>query len=221
MTQIENELEAAEKKRRLKKTVFAMLLGGVVGFLGSFGLMQLADSGALGSLDASREIAALVGMLYVVTAAAIGFGLMSPTAGAKFLNVEDPEELREQKGMLGNSALGMATAGVALMVLAIAAPAGPIGQGAALAVFAVLMLVAVITSIASMKKQDELMKAVGSEAGAMTYYLLLLVGGTWSLLAHLGFIAGPQPLDWLTMFWALMLLGAFIVTAKRGMLTMR
>lgn len=213
--------EAAEKSRKLKKTLFALGLGGVAGFLGAFGFMQLADTGTLGDLGASREIAALVGVTYLVTAIAVLAGVVAPKAGASFLNVEDAEELREQKYQLSMSGLGMVTAGAALIVAALAAPDGPIAPSVALLACVGLMIVAVLASIASHKRQDELMRAIGRETGATAFYLLFFVGGGWAIAAHLDYTAGPAPLDWLTMFWGLTLLAAFVVVAKRGMLAMR
>ncbi|KLI64235.1 hypothetical protein [Aurantiacibacter marinus] len=217
----DTEFEATEKKRKLKKTLFALILGGVAGFLGAMGLMELIDTGLLGDLGASREVAALVALVYLLTAGAIGIGLVNPKAGARFLNVEDAEELDEQRGMLMFSTIGMAVAGLALLIVALSGQGGVIGPVVALVSYVVLSVVAVFTSLKSIKFQDELMQAVGKEAGSTSFYLVVLVGGTWALLAHLGFVTGPAPLDWLTMFWALMLLAAFIVTGRRGMLAMR
>lgn len=221
MTQLEEQIETAEKKRKLKKTILALSLGGVAGFFGALGLMKLIDTGVLGELGASREIASLVALVYLLTAGAIGFGLINPKAGARFLNVEDADELDEQRGMLLYSTIGMAVAGLALLIIALAGAGGPVDPMTALIAYVVLSVVAVVTSLRSMKLQDELMQAVGKEAGSTSFYLVVLIGGTWALLAHLGFVTGPQPLDWLTMFWALMLLAAFIVTGRRGMLAMR
>lgn len=218
MTDLTNE---AEKSRKTKKTLFSLALGGVAGFLGAFGFLQLADTGALSELGASREIAALVGVIYLLTAVAVLVGVVAARVGSTYLNVEDAEELREQKAMLGLSGIGTAALGAALIVAALAAPDGPIGEDAALAVFLVLLALCTYTSIASHRRQDELMRAVGSETAATGFYLLFSSGGGWSLAAHLGYLSGPQPLDWLTTFWALTLLAAFVVTGRRGMLKMR
>lgn len=206
---------------KLKKVMFALTLGGVTGFLGAMAMMRLIDAGSLGDFGPSREIAALVGMLYVFTALATGFGVLSPKAGATFLNVEDAEELREQRAMLGLSSIGLAAFGLVLMVAAFAGPVGPIPPVTVLFAIGVLMIGAAIASIASWRRQDELMHAVGREAGTMAFYLLLLVGGGWALLAHLELATGPAALDWLTMIWALLLVASFIVIGRRGMLRMR
>ncbi len=217
----ETELEAAEKKRRWKKTAFALGLGGVCGFLGAMGVLNLLETDAFADVTASVEIACLVGMLYAVTGAVIGIGLLNPKAGATYLNVEDAEEIEEQRGMLTNSALAMFIAGVALIVVALAGAAGPIDPAMALGFYVIASIIAVWLSIRSGRYQDELMREMGRQTAAMAFYLVVLIGGSWVLLAHLQYVTAPAPLDWLTMFWALMLLGAFIVVGKRGMFMMR
>ena len=214
-------IEAADKKRRWKKTLFALGLGGVVGFLVAFVTLNVMDAEALPEFGESVEVAVLVGLIYIVTALAVTVGILSPKAGARFLNVEDAEELEEQRSMLILSAIGMGAAGAALVVVALGGSAGLIDPTVALIVYAVLAVIAVWVSLKSWKLQDELMRAIGSESGALTFYLVVAVGGTWALLAHLGFTAAPQALDWLSMFWGLLLLACFIVIGKRGMLVMR
>lgn len=215
------ELETSEKTRKRKKAIFAASIGAVAGFLGAMAGLELADSGMLGDFDVSREIAMLVGLIYIITAAAVLFGLASPKVGATFLNVEDAEELREQKTMLGYSGAGMASAGIALIVVALGGDGGVLDPLTALGIYVILTVVTVAVSLLSRKHQDELMRAIGQECAALAFYLVVLVGGTWALLDHLGIVPSPAALDWLTMFWGLLLVAAFVGTARRGMLEMR
>ena len=213
--------DAGTPPNKLKKTLFSLALGCALGFAGSFGFHQFADTGALGELGRSREIAALVGLVYFIISLTVLAGVVVPKAGASFLNVEDAEELREQKNMLGMSGIGMASVGAALIVAALAAPMGPIGQGTALFLFVALMALGVVTSLASHKRQDELMRTVSKQAGSIAFYLMFFVAGGWALAAHLEYAAAPQPLDWLTMLYSLGLLAAFVASAKHGMMKMR
>lgn len=215
------EFEAAEKTRRWKKTLSAAGLGAVAGFLGALGALHLMDSGAIADFGESVEIAVLVGVVYVLIAVAVAVGVLSPKAGATFLNVEDAEELEEQRPMLAYSAVVMAGAGIALIVVALAGAAAIIAPGVALGIYVALAIIATWISIKAWKLQDEFMRAMGRDCASLSYYLVLGVGGTWALLAHLGFVPAPQPLDWLTMLWSLMLLACFIVVGRRGMLMMR
>ncbi len=213
--------EKAQGRRRLKKTLVALAVGGVAGFLGATLVLRILDADSIPDVGASVEIALLVAMLYVFTGIAVGVGVLSPKVGAKFLNVEDAEELQEQRSMLTYSTFGMIGAGAALGTVALGGEAGVVDPVWALVIYAGLTVLAVWLSLKSWKMQDELMRAVGRETGALSFYLTVGIGGTWALLAHLGFAPAPQPLDWLTMFWSLMLVACFIVIGKRGMMTMR
>ena len=214
-------VEPADKKRRLKKTLVAMTLGVLAGFLATYFFLDGLDSGALPEIGASREIASLIGILFLLIALIIGIGIISPKHGSKILNVEDAEELEEQKADLFYSALVMLIGGVSLMILAFAEPVGPIGRGVALAAFLVSTVVTVVCSLAAQKKQDELMREIGKECAVVAFYIVTAIGGTWAVLAHLDYVAAPAPLDWMTMFWGFTLLAAFITTGRRGLLAMR
>lgn len=217
----ESDVESAEKKRKPKKTALAMGMGAIVGFFGASAVMRVMDSETFEGAGASVEIASLVGMFYLVVGVIVGLGALNPKAGAKVLNVEDEDELREQRQQLIYSSVAMALAGIALIVVAHAGRTGTIDPGIALGIYIVCSVVSVIISLKSRKYSDELMRAVGTETASLSFYFVVLVGGTWALLAHLQFLVGPTPLDWLTMFWSLMMLAVFIVLGKRGMLTMR
>ena len=205
----------------LRKLVIPGLIGGAAGFAGSYVLLQVIDSDEVGGLSTSNTLAALVGMLYLVIAFGIMLGTLSPKVGVRFLNVEDADELREQKLMLVSSGGAMALWGAALIALAMAGPDGPIPQSAALVIGAGGLLFGTALSYVTYRFCDELMMAVNLEAGAISYSLVLLVVGMWAMLAHLGYVASPAPLDLLTLFYVLVLAASFIAVGRRGMLALR
>ncbi|MBI1403445.1 MAG: hypothetical protein GC147_09540 [Porphyrobacter sp.] len=215
----ENQTSPASKI--IRKLVIPALAGGLAGFAASFALMRFIDSEAIGGLSKSATIAALVGVLYAVIALGILIGTASPALGARFLNVEDADELREQRRVLTWSGVAMVLWGAALLALALAAPEGPLPAPAALAVGAGGLVLGTLISIRVYRASDELMLAVNLEAGALSYGLVLLVVGLWAMLAHLGYAAGPRPLDLLTAFYVLVLVASFIAVGRRGMLSIR
>jgi hypothetical protein len=210
-----------EMPRWVKKLLIPALIGGVVGFFSAMAALQFIEGPAIGGLGESATIAALVGVLYIVIGLSVGLGTASPKVGARFLNVEDADELREQKKVLMWSGSGMVLSGISLMALALAAPDGPVPQAAALALGVGGMVISVAMSVVVYRQCDELMRAVNLEAAAIGYSLVLLVVGLWAMLAHLGYAAAPVPLDLLTLFHVLVLVASFIATARRGMLTPR
>ncbi len=196
-------------------------IGAVAGFCVTIAALRLIDSDAVGGLGKSATIAVLIGTLYALIGLAIVAGAASPKVGARFLNVEDAEELREQKRVLILSGAAMALWGIGLIVLALASPEGPVPQVAALAVGTAGLAIGGWLCVAVHRASDELMRMVNLEAGSLSYGLVMLVGGGWAMLAHLGYVAAPTPLDWLSLFYALVLAASFIVVGRRGMLMPR
>jgi hypothetical protein len=207
--------------RGMRKIVIPALVGGVAGFAASAGMMRFVDSDAVGGLGDSAMIAALVGVLYAVIGVGILIGAARPGMGARFLNVEDAEELREQQRTLLHSGFAMLLWGTALAVLALAAPDGPVPQTIALVLALAGMAGGMVMSVLLQRECDELMRAVNLEAAAIANALLFVVLGIWVVLAHLGQVTGPAPIDLLTLFYALLLLASFIAVGRRGMLTIR
>ena len=207
--------------RWVRKLLIPALIGGVAGFAASVGMMRFIDSSAVGGLGKSATIAALVGAVYAVIGLGIGIGAASPQVGAKFLNVEDADELREQKRVLMLSGAAMLLWGAALAALALAAPEGPVPQDAALIVGLGGFVIGTVLSVLVYRASDELMLAVNLEAGALSYGLVFAVVGGWATLAHLGYVAGPTPLDLLALFYVLVLVASFIAVGRRGMLAIR
>ncbi len=210
-----------QERTLMKKFGIPMIAGAVAGFIASFAIVTVMNRGAFGDLDASREVAMLVAVLYVITGASVLIGAFSPALGSRFLNVEDADELREQKTMLTYSAIGMFALAGALALAALAAPVGPVPATIAVTGFAMMLLLTWFTGKRQEQHMDELMKAVSRDTAATAFYLVFLIGGTWALLGHVGWTAAPKPLDWLTMFVVLMLVASFWAAGKRGMLNRR
>ena len=159
-----------------------------------------------------------MGALYAVTGLSVLVGVLSPGVGAKFLNVEDADELREQSRMLSLSGVAMVALGLALMLLALAGEGALVPAGVALVGTIALVALAIVLSAISHRYIDELQRALTTDAVATAFYLVVLGGGTWAALAHLGYATGPAPLDWLTMFAVSLLIGSFWQTARRGLM---
>lgn len=203
----------------MRKLVIPALIGGVAGFAASFAMLRYIDSAAVGGLGMSATCAALVGVLYCVIAVGVILGAANPRVGARFLNVQDADDLREQARVLLHSGAAMLLWGAALLALALAAPDGPVPSAAALLVGVGGLVIGSVISLKVYREMDELMTAVNLEASAISFALVFAVVGLWAMLAHLGYITGPLPLDLLTLFYGLVLVASFIAVGRRGMLT--
>jgi len=214
-------MTAEKMPRKQRKLVVSLLLGALVGLAGMKGITYLLQSGLLGNPGPSEAIAVVMGSVYLIIAALIGAGLPSPALGAKYLNLEDADELRQQRKVLAYSAAATAAMGGALVVLALAGPGGILLPSTALAGALALFAVSIVLGVVQWRHLDELMRSVSAECGNIGFYLLLVFGGGWTMLAHLGYVAAPSPLDWLTIFYFFLLLASFIGTGRRGLLKPR
>ncbi len=203
----------------MRKLVIPGLIGGVAGGAASYAMLLYIDSTAVGGLSLSATLAALVGVMYCVIAIGVIAGAANPRVGARFLNVQDADDLREQARMLLRSGAAMLLWGIALLALALTAPDGPVPQLAALAVGLGGLVIGSWISLAVYRAMDELMLAINLEACTISFALVFIIVGTWAILAHLGYAIGPQPLDLLTLFYVLVLVGSFVAVGRRGMLT--
>lgn len=213
------ETNDSEAMRTLKKLALPMAIGGLVGFVTAFTVLEYGEGIGDTGLTASAEIAVLIGALYLMMGLFVGGGTLVPGAGVKFLNVEDADELREQRKMLLLSSYAMALWGAALIVLALSGPEAPIPPGTALAVCLVLYAGGTYFAFRSYAHSDELMMAVNRDAATWSYSLLLVLLGGWAAIAHAGYVSAPAPIDIISAFYCLVLVSTFIAAARRGMLT--
>jgi hypothetical protein len=217
MTDTPPEIHEANQ-RKLRKFIVSLLIGAVIGGLGSAGVLFLLEASSRESLTASGAIAATVGVMYIIIGIGVGFGALRPALGEQYLNVEDAEELRETRPMLTYSSLAMMLWGAALVVLAFAGHAGPIETSVALAIILPCLAIGSYTAWKSYLCSDELMAALNLEGSAIAFFLTFLTLAGWGMAAHLAVIPGPSPLDLVTSFFVFSLLATFIAIGRRGML---
>jgi hypothetical protein len=205
-----------------RKSALNALVGGLFGAGAMSALFTLTGPALLDDMGPSRIALAGVGIIYVLIAAFLGFGLAAPRAGAKLLNVADADELREERSNLSLSALFMGGLGIALVLLALArAPgfaAGPVGPGAAMAVLVAVLTVGIVATWRMRGRMDELNHQLGLEGGAWAFGLSALMLILWGAAAAVGW-AVLTAIDVIAVLAAMMLLGSFVAIGLRGMMT--
>lgn len=220
-----SEIEPAQAPSKWRKLALQIAVGFTLGGLAGYGGANLVDEvlveGGLEAISPSTGAALLIGVIYLMMGTFVLAGLINSKLGAKVLNVEDAEEIAEQKAMFVNSGAALALWGAALAALALAAPVGPLAAPAALLLAAGGLLGGTWFGWQAYRLSDELWLAVNLESAALSFSLVFAVLCGWGMLAHLGYIAGPQPLDLLTACYVLMLVASYIVIGKRGMLKVR
>ena len=182
-----------------------------------WGFSALARTASIG---ASGWAAAITGATLVLLAI---FGCLATAITRTDLNiVEDElaaEEMRERGRSFFYGFAWMAALGSLLVGLSLSGPGGLLSPAVALTAVLVLVALLVVLGIAARRLSDELGRTLSRESGNIAFYLILLFGSCWAILAHLGFTAAPAPLDWLTLLTLLMFAAAFIATARRNLLT--
>lgn len=216
-----SEAKQERKNKTLKKIVIPGFVGAVVGFLAAHFILGMGDGIGESGLSNSASIAILTGAFYVIMGVFVGGGTLVPGAGAKLLNVEDADELREQRSMLLLSSYALALWGAALIVLALSGDDALFASTPALMIAAALYALGIYVAARSYAHCDELMTAVNREAAMWAYGLVLTFLGGWSAIAHAGYLPGPQPLDVLSSFYSMVLIATFIAAGRRGMLKVR
>jgi len=119
------------------------------------------------------------------------------------------------------SLIVIAAMGLTLVLLSVVGPGGALSPTIALVSVLVLLGIAAGLTFATWPLLDELPRTMSRETGNAAFYLIVVIGGGWVILAHLGFVLAPAPLDWLTMFTLIMFAASFIVVGRRGLLQSR
>ncbi len=208
-------------KSTLRKLAIPLIVGGISGFLMVMGVTYFTEGESLSSLSGAAEAAIIVGAFYILMGLGVGFGAARPSIGSKILNVEDAEELEEQKSVLLNSCVGMTLWGVALIVVALGGEGGVIVPVASVAIAIVAVVIGSYFAWLSYRASDELMAAVNSESSALAYFFSFAVIGGWAMASHVGLIRPQEPIETLTVFYVLVLIATFWAAGRRGMLAVR
>lgn len=221
MSEIETPPSRLKWRKLALQLVSGLLFGGLVGYSAAYFAGSYFEAKGLEDVPLSVEIAGLVAVIYLMCGAIVAVGALNPRVGAKLLNVEDEEEVREMQSQFVHSGAAMGLWGAALLALAMAAPTGPLAASVSLAIGAAGLAAGSWFAFKTYRAADELMAAMNLEAGALTYGLVLAVLGGWGMLAHLRYASGPNPLDLLTACYVLVIVATVIVVGRRGMLKVR
>jgi hypothetical protein len=207
-----------------KKVALQLLLGMASGGFGMFACLWLLEQQSGAMVEPDRALAIGTALVFGLMALFVGLGTLAPAIGARTLNVEDKDELTEQRSNLLTGSVTFLLVAVFLAALALADSTDAAGLLARREAGVVALLTGgtlVAWSIYHRKKGDEMMRAAAREAGAITTNLLFLLFGTWAAAAHLGFLPMFKPLLFVAGLFALYLLAVFVAVAKRGLLKPR
>lgn len=179
------------------------------------------DTRSLSAIGVSAVIALSLGVILLLFAI---MGLLRLAAAHAPGAAPPPEDVNanlERGRARLYSLIVIAVMGLTLVLLSLAGPDGTLSPTIALVSVLVLLGIATGLTIALWPLLDELPRTMSRETGNAAFYLIVVIGGGWAILAHLGFVPAPAPLDWLTMFTVIMFSASFIAVGRRGLLQSR
>ena len=208
---------------KTRKLVLQTLSGAVVGALVTYFALKIGG-GAADFEDPARLAAVAAGIVYALMGAFVGLGAIVPGAGAKFLNVEDADEIVEERGKFAPAAIACLLTGALLIALALT-PGGD-QPGALTRDMAAFVAVAAFAGLVVlglwMRGQiDEFNRSLSTESSALALHASLLLFGGWAALAHLGYVEWIAPLGLLAGYAMIQLAATFWVVGRRGLLLPR
>ena len=208
---------------KTRKLLLQMAVGAITGAVVTFLALQSVEGSGLDLGDPARVLALLLGIVFGLMGIFVGVGTAMPGPGSRLLNVEDEEELREQRKSLWTGAIVCLLVAAMMITLALA---GADGQGlvsreAAAAILAAATIATAVVSYVGRNDYDELMRAISQEGMAWGMYVSMTVFMIWGSLAHLGYAPWISPLGMVGGLLAIQLLVIFVVCGRRGLLRPR
>jgi hypothetical protein len=207
-----------------KKVALQLLLGMAAGGAGMFASLWLLEGKNGAEIDPLRAFAVGTALVFGLMGLFVALGTLAPGIGARTLNVEDKDELKEQRSTLLIGSVSFLLVAIFLAALLLGSSAEQPGiLDRTTAGFSALLAGAalVVWSIYHRNSGDEMMRSAAKEAGSITANLLFLVFGSWAAAAHLGFVPMFEPLLFASGFFVLYLLAVFVAVARRGLLKPR
>ena len=210
-------MNAAVQNKKLRTGIARMFAGALVGGIATFLFLEFVGERFMDLDDGAVMLTVMAGLIYALIGLSVAFGLIAPRAGARFLNVEDAEELREEGPKLKIGAAASVLMGAFLLVLGLTS-SGSLGREPALILLALCLAGAIVLTLIGRNRTDELTRQISLEASALTLQLALLATATWAALAQLDYLEWISPLGLLSGLALLQLVAVFVVSARKGLL---
>lgn len=212
-------MSATMDAKKVRTMIWRMLFGAIFGGAASLLFFEYVAEPNIDLKDPSLLFGSAIGVVYLLIGLMVVIGALAPKTGAHFLNVENAEELREERQKIGTSGAACLLIGIFMLVLSLAGTA--IDSQLALILAGACLAGTVVLTVAGMRHYDELTRHLALEASAWGFYATLVVTGGWAALAHLGFVAWISPIAFVGLLFVLQLLMAFVAVGLRGMMLPR
>lgn len=213
-----NIVTSEAKMQKGRKLIFQMAFGGLLGGLAGYFGLGLLDAE---NMAIDQVMVSAVGLIYLLMGLICGFGLVAPKLGSSILNVEDADEIRDQRRVLTGSTLCMIALGAALIVLPLAGANGAISPVAAFGGLLAALALLIVVSTRDWKYYDEMMLQLSRDAGNLAFCGIGTVILIWASAASLGLVGALTPLELVAIISGGFLLAIFVASARKGLLRPR
>lgn len=214
MNIVTSKANVQKGRKLILQLVFGGLLGGLAGYVG-LGLLDTDN------MTIDQVIVSGVGLIYLLMGLICGFGLIAPKLGSNILNVEDADEIRDQRRVLTGSTLCMMALGTALIVLPLGSADGPISPIAAFGGLLAAMALLIVVSIRDWKYYDEMMLQLSRDAGNLAFCSVGSLIFIWASAASLGLVTALTPLALVAIISGGFLIAIFVASARKGLMRTR
>ena len=210
-------MNAAVQKKTMWTSIGRMFAGALVGGIATFLFLEFVGERFMDLDNGAVMLTVMAGLVYALIGLSVAFGLLAPRAGARFLNVEDADELREEGPKLKIAAAASVLMGAFLLVLGLSS-SGSLGRELALILLALCLVGSIVLRFIGRNRTDELTRQISLESSALTLQLALLAAAAWAALAQLDYVEWISPLGLLSGFALLQLFAVFVICARKGLL---
>lgn len=204
-------------KEGFGRTLVRMAAGAAFGAGATMLFFEIFGERAIDMGDGPTALAVAAGLIYGLLGLFVGLGVIIPSLGARMLNVESADELREQRRTLAYSAAACLLVGLLLLVLA-ASTSGSVNSEVAAVIVGLSLVGIIVASVRMRPGIDELMQKISTESSALALYATIVLIGGWAALAHLGFVGWIEPLALIAALALIELAAIFWVSGRRGLL---
>ncbi len=210
-------MNAAVQKKTMWTSIGRMFAGALVGGIATFLFLEFVGDRFMDLDNGAVMLTVMAGLVYALIGLSVAFGLLAPRAGARFLNVEDADELREEGPKLKIAAAASVLMGAFLLVLGLSS-SGSLGRELALILLALCLVGSIVLRFIGRNRTDELTRQISLESSALTLQLALLAAAAWAALAQLDYVEWISPLGLLSGLALLQLFAVFVISARKGLL---
>lgn len=192
------------------------LAGAVVGAGGTVFFVEMLGKDRVNIHDPGTALAIVAGLSYVLMGVLVGVGTLVPSAGAKYLNIESAEELRDESPRLKVGAVMGLLIGAFFLLMAARGSVSPSSDGVISYAAAACVASIVVLGLVGRKHSEELNRQITLEVS----HIVVLVA---ALLLACAAIVRPSitwltPLALLAMLALLTFIATLIVSAAKGLL---